>query len=362
MTASLRELREEIQRINRQLLALLCRRGEVVQQIGQLKDAQGIDHFDPRRESEMLADLLRDNAGPFPDATIAQLFKEIFRASAALMGLSERQQMKVHRHHGEPDRVLQLGEVHLGGGPVELIAGPCAVESERQLDAIAAHLRAAGVRLLRGGAYKPRTSPYAFQGLREEGLVILQRVAQRHGMKTISEIVDTRDLDLVCRHVDVLQIGSRNMQNYELLRVVGQTQHPVLLKRGFMSTLEELILAAEYVAMEGNQNLVLCERGIRTFERWTRNTLDLSAIPLLKREVCFPIVVDLSHSLGRKDILAPLARAAVAAGADALMLEVHDQPAVALSDSAQQLSLTEFTALMSELAGVLSLRAKSPDG
>jgi 3-deoxy-7-phosphoheptulonate synthase / chorismate mutase len=362
MSEKMRQLRDEIARINGELLALICRRGVAAQEIGRIKDELGLDHFDPKRESEMLAHLLEQNSGPFSNAAIAHLFKELFKASAAMMGVSERQRMTVRRKPGEPDAVLDLDGVRIGGPHFQVVAGPCAVESERQLDAVASHLRERGIRLLRAGAYKPRSSPYSFQGLREEGLEILARVAKRHGMRTVSEVVDTRDVEKMCEHVDVLQVGARNMQNFELLRLVGRCGKPVLLKRGFMSTLEEFVLAAEYIAMEGNRDLLLCERGIRTFERWTRNTLDLSAIPILKQEVPFPILVDLSHATGRKDLVVPLGRASIAAGADGVMVEVHDNPSVALSDSEQQLSLDEATLFLEGISEAMRLRATPASG
>lgn len=231
-----------------------------------------------------------------------------------------------------------------------LIAGPCSVESEPQLRAVAAHLQQRNVGVLRGGAFKPRTSPYDFQGLGIEGLRILSRVAREFGMISISEVLDPRDVDRVATHVDVLQIGSRNMHNFPLLREIGQAGHPTLLKRGFAATVEELLLAAEYIVSAGNPQVALCERGIRTFEPQTRNTLDVSAIALVKLQSWLPVIADVSHAAGRRDLLAPLARAAFAVGADGVMIEVHPDPAHALSDAKQQLNLEQFDDFLAAIA------------
>lgn len=230
-----------------------------------------------------------------------------------------------------------------------LIAGPCSVESEGQMRVVAQRLREREVLVLRGGAFKPRTSPYAFQGLGADGLRILRDVARQYEMLSISEVLDPRDVELVAAHVDVLQIGSRNMHNFPLLREVGQAGHPVLIKRGFAATVEELLLAAEYVVAAGNRRVALCERGIRTFEPQTRNTLDVSAIALIGLQSWLPVIADVSHAAGRRDLLAPLARAAFAAGAAGVMIEVHPDPAQALSDAEQQLDLAQFDDFLAAL-------------
>ena len=345
MNERLDELRQRIEKHTFEVLEALSRRGEVAREIAEVKKDLGLPMFDPVRESELLDRLVTANHGPFGDTAVAHLFKEVFKATADLMGSSTRVKLRVQRAKGQPDTAISVRGVPVGAGAFHLIAGPCSVESEEQLEKVAVVLCELGVKLMRAGAFKPRTSPYAFQGLHKEGLEILQRVARRHDLRTVSEVLDTRDVELVGEYVDVLQVGARNMHNFEMLRCVGHSKKPVLLKRGFMATLEELIFAAEYIAMEGNQEIMLCERGIRTFERWTRNTLDISAIPILKKEVPFPILVDLSHSTGRRDIVVPMALASMAAGADALMVEVHHNPPVALSDSDQQLNFDEFRRL-----------------
>ena len=245
--------------------------------------------------------------------------------------------------------IVNVGGVLIGGKNVPLLAGPCSVESEEQMEAIASGLAAEGVRLLRGGAFKPRTSPYSFQGLGEEGLRIMRKVADRHGMKVVSEVMDHTEIPMMLNYVDMFQVGARNMQNYILLKELGKVTRPVLLKRGPSATIEELLLSAEYILSGGNREVVLCERGIRTFENYTRNTLDVSAIPVIQKLSHLPIVADPSHGTGLRDKVAPMARASLAAGADGLMIEVHHQPEKALSDGAQALTLPMFQKLMKEL-------------
>jgi 3-deoxy-7-phosphoheptulonate synthase len=248
--------------------------------------------------------------------------------------------------------VVDVAGVPVGGPAVVVMAGPCSVESEEQLLAAARAVRAAGARVLRGGAFKPRTSPYSFRGLRERGLEILAGARRELSMPVVTEVMDVRQLGAVCESADLLQIGSRNMQNFSLLEEVGKLRVPVLLKRGFCATIEEFLLAAEYVASGGNTRIILCERGIRTFETATRNTLDLNAVPLLKRLTHLPVVVDPSHGTGFWWLVGPLARAAVAAGADGLLVEVHPDPASALSDGEQSLRPDKFETMMAELRPV----------
>ncbi len=239
--------------------------------------------------------------------------------------------------------------VALGGPEAIIIAGPCAVESEAQIFATARAVAAAGARVLRGGAFKPRTSPYSFQGLGAEGLELLAAAGRVHGLPVVTEVVAPEDVALVARHADVLQVGARNMQNFRLLQAVGECAQPVLLKRGLVATLEELLLAAEYVLAAGNPDVILCERGIRTFVRETRNTLDLAAIPLLKERSHLPVIVDPSHGTGVRALVPPLAKAALACGADGLIIEVHPDPSTALSDGPQSLTFDGFARLMDEL-------------
>lgn len=240
------------------------------------------------------------------------------------------------RIHAGEKSVISVGGVQIGGGEPIFIAGPCSVESLEQMRVVAKAIKG-HAHILRGGAFKPRTSPYSFQGLEEEGLAVLRAVGREVGMPTVSEVVSPEDVDLVAEYVDMLQIGARNMQNYALLRKVGRLRKPVLLKRGIAATIEEWLLSAEYIMSEGNPNVVLCERGIRTFETLTRNTLDISAVPLVKHLSHLPVLVDPSHAAGQWNLVEPLALAAAAAGADGLMIEVHPHPQNALSDGPQSL-------------------------
>ena len=246
--------------------------------------------------------------------------------------------------------VVDVGKgVRIGGPEVVVAAGPCAVESAEQMQTIAERVARLGAKLLRGGAFQPRTSPYTFQGLGEQGLKLLRQAADKNGLLVVSEVMDPSQISLMVPYVDVLQVGARNMQNYHLLRALGEVSKPVLLKRGMSATIEELLLSAEYIMAGGNYNVILCERGIRTFETYTRNTLDIAAIPVIKKLSHLPIIADPSHGTGRRDKVSPMARAAVAAGADGLLIEVHHDPEHALSDGAQSLYPDQFAQLMTEL-------------
>jgi 3-deoxy-7-phosphoheptulonate synthase len=250
----------------------------------------------------------------------------------------------------KPDNsVITVGELRIGGDEVIVMAGPCSAENEEQVEATASAVKRAGAKVLRGGAFKPRSSPYSFQGLGEEGLRILRSAADRHALKLVSEVMDLSQIELVGKYAHILQVGARNMQNFTLLRELGRTRTPIMLKRGISATIEEWLLSAEYILAGGNMNVMLCERGIRTFESYTRNTLDVSAIPVIHKLSHLPIIADPSHGSGRRDMVASMARAAVAAGADGLIIEVHHDPDHALSDGAQSLFPNQFDRLMAEL-------------
>jgi 3-deoxy-7-phosphoheptulonate synthase len=251
------------------------------------------------------------------------------------------------------------GEVSFGGKAVGIVAGPCAVESREQAFTIAERIRAAGARLFRGGAYKPRTSPYSFQGMGEAGLKILAEVRDKFGMGVVTEAIDNESLDLVEEYADVIQIGARNMQNFSLLKRAGRARKPVLLKRGMSATLDEFLMAAEYVMSEGNYNVILCERGVRTFADHTRNTLDLSVVPAVQRLSHLPIVVDPSHGTGRRNKVLPLSRAAIAVGADGILVEVHHDPVHALSDGPQSILPEEFDRLMREARDIAAILGRT---
>ena len=250
------------------------------------------------------------------------------------------------------DTVISLNGLRIGDRKVVVMAGPCAVESREQLLETARAVKAAGAHILRGGAFKPRTSPYSFQGLGLRGLELLAEAKAETGLPVVTEVMSPQEVPLVARYADILQIGTRNMQNYRLLEAVGQTSKPVLLKRGMMSTIEELLMAAEYILIQGNHKVMLCERGIRTFETYTRNTLDLSAVPLLKQLTHLPVIVDPSHGTGKWELVGPMAKAAIAAGSDGLLIEVHPRPEEALSDGGQSLKPDKFAELMEELRRV----------
>jgi 3-deoxy-7-phosphoheptulonate synthase len=262
------------------------------------------------------------------------------------------------------DSVIEVGTpgkslVKIGGGFLAMIAGPCAVESYEVLDEIAGRIKSAGANILRGGAFKPRTSPYSFQGLGEEGLKILRDVGVKHGLPVVTEVMDPRQVDVVHRHADMFQIGARNMQNFDLLKEIGQTQKPVLLKRGMSATVKDLLMSAEYILSEGNRQIVLCERGIRSFEDSTRNMLDLSAVPNVKGMSHLPIIADPSHATGRPDLIPAMARAAIAAGADGIHVEVHSCPEKALSDGPQALIPSQYHSLMEDLRKLALLMEKT---
>ncbi len=260
----------------------------------------------------------------------------------------------------KPDpTVVRVGGVDVGGDRPVVIAGPCSVESDEQTRSTARHVRANGAAMLRGGAFKPRTSPYSFQGLGRDGLEILDEARRETGLPIVSEAIDTESFDLVEEHVDLVQIGSRNMQNYSLLKRAGRSKKPVLLKRWMSGTLKEFLLAAEYIMSEGNRNVILCERGIRAFSDYSRFTLDITIVPELKQRTHLPILVDPSHAAGKRELVIPLARAAIAAGADGILVEVHPEPERALSDGPQALTFEMFETMMEQLGGLAALREKS---
>ncbi|MBI2370369.1 MAG: 3-deoxy-7-phosphoheptulonate synthase [Deltaproteobacteria bacterium] len=265
----------------------------------------------------------------------------------------------VSREFRPEDTQIRVGDVVIGGKAVHVVAGPCSVESRERLFEVAQAVKRSGASILRGGAFKPRTSPYTFQGLGKEGLELLAEARELTGLPVVTELMDPRDTELVCEYSDVIQIGARNMQNFNLLKEVGAVRKPVLLKRGMSATIQEFLLSAEYIVSRGNRAVILCERGIRTFETATRNTLDLSAVPVIKQLSHLPVIVDPSHGTGKWDLVAPLAKAGLAVGADGLMIEVHAKPEEALSDGPQSLKPYRFDALMKELQAVAASVGRS---
>jgi len=349
MKERIQSLRKQIDALNLDLLELLSRRAEIAEKIGGAQTALGLSHYDPAREQQMLEALTAANRGPFSDTTVKSLFKQIFQASMHLEEAADKRRYLTSRASHRNDTVVLVGNIPIGSdhAPI-LIAGPCAIESQEQVEQSAQAIASRGVLLFRGGAYKPRTDPYSFQGLAEEGLRLGREACNRHGLKFVTEIMDARHLEVFLEYADVLQVGARNMQNFPLLKALGRTTHPVMLKRGLSATIEEWVMAAEYLLNEGNPNVILCERGIRTYERYTRNTLDVSAVALAKLETHLPVLVDVTHSGGRRDLLVPLTKAGLAVGADGIMLEVHPNPAVALSDNKQQIDFDTFDHYLEE--------------
>lgn len=256
--------------------------------------------------------------------------------------------------------IVEINGVRIGDEKiVAAIAGPCSVESEEQMEKVASALKEQGIKIMRGGAYKPRTGPYSFQGLGKEGLTLLREAASRHGLATVTEILDVRDIEVICQNADMLQIGARNMQNFELLKEVGKSQKPVLLKRGLCATIEELLLAAEYILAHGNPNVVLCERGIRTFETDTRNTLALATVPLVKEMSHLPIIVDPTHGTGKLSLIEPMTKAAIACGADGFIVEVHPNPEEAKSDAQQQMTPEQFSVMLKNIMPIIAAVGKT---
>ena len=347
---NLTQLRNRIDEINDQLLDLLNERTALVEAIGREKDKQGLKKYDPIREQQIIEKLREKNQGPLTDEMLIHVFKEIFKVSVKLQEeKSHKKGLLVSRKNKLDDTVIDVQGDMIGDGEPTFVFGPCSVESKEQMERVAKNLSEKGLKYIRGGAFKPRTSPYDFQGLGIEGLKMMSEAAKKYGLRVVSEIMDAGDLEAALPYVDVIQIGARDMQNFSLLKALGHINKPVLLKRGLSATIEEFVNAAEYIAMHGNPNVMLCERGIRTYEKATRNTLDISAVPILKRETHLPVFVDITHSTGRKDILLPIAKAALAVGADGIMAEVHPNPMLALSDANQQMSLEEFDLLNKKL-------------
>ncbi|MBM7660509.1 3-deoxy-7-phosphoheptulonate synthase/chorismate mutase [Bacillus mesophilus] len=351
------QLREQLDDVNLKLLTLLNERAKIVKEIGKVKETQGVNRFDPVRERYMLDKIATENEGPFETSTLQHIFKEIFKAGLELQENDHRKALLVSRKKKPENTIVNLKGEMIGDGKPHFIFGPCAVESYEQTAKVAEAVKARGLKLLRGGAFKPRTSPYDFQGLGLEGLKILKKVATEYDLAVISEIVNPADIEEAIEYIDVIQIGARNMQNFELLKAAGSVNKPVLLKRGLAATIEEFINAAEYINSRGNGQIILCERGIRTYEKATRNTLDISAVPILKQETHLPVMVDVTHSTGRRDLLLPTAKAALAIGADGIMAEVHPDPAVALSDSAQQMNIEQFNHFLDELHAFMPIKA-----
>lgn len=346
---NIQQLRQQVDYIDDELLQLLKKRGNIVQQIAQIKQKEKLPIQDIEREQQKLTKLVNQHIEPYSKEQIVSLYRLILNQSIDLQNSingasSDTNSLKVYRTHSQHNTKVRVGDVVFGEEPV-YIFGPCAVEDEQQMDTVANVMSQKGLKIIRGGAYKPRTSPYDFQGLGVRGLEILKSVGEKYNLATISEVVDASQVEVAANYLDMFQVGARNMQNFELLKAIGRTNKPVLLKRGLSATVDEFLHAAEYILNEGNPNVVLCERGIRTYERATRNTLDISSVPIIKRLSHLPIIVDITHSTGRKDIMQEIAKASIAVGSHGLMCEVHPNPPIALSDKNQQLNIDEFKSL-----------------
>ncbi|SDB94059.1 3-deoxy-D-arabinoheptulosonate-7-phosphate synthase /chorismate mutase [Pelagirhabdus alkalitolerans] len=344
------QLRDELDQVNLEILNLINKRAELVTETAQAKENQGADKkYDPVRERDMLELIKKHNSGPFQDATIIHLFKEIFKAGLELQEKDYSKELLVSRKRKAENTIVDINGAKFGGDEPQYIFGPCAVETYSQVAQVAEQLKNKGMKIIRGGAFKPRTSPYDFQGLGFEGLDILKRVADEYDLAVVSEIVNPADMEEAAKYLDVIQIGARNMQNFELLKAAGEVNKPIILKRGMSATVSDFINAAEYINSRGNGQIILCERGIRTYETSTRNTLDITSVPILKQETHLPVMVDVTHSTGRRDLLIPAAKAALAIGADGIMAEVHPDPAVALSDAQQQMDFDQFDQFLKEV-------------
>lgn len=344
----LNALHKQLDDINLELLRAINKHGELVNEISEIKQKQGMKGFDSEWEREILNTVSQNNDGPFGNAKIEHIFKELFTAS--LEQIHHPKELLVSRRNKQKSTVVTVKGEQIGNSLKQFVIGPCAVESFDQVKRVAEAINNHGITFIRGGAFKPRTSPYDFQGLGIEGWQILKSVADKYNLAVVSEIISPAHIEQAMDYVDVFQIGARNMQNFDLLKAVGDVERPVLLKRGFSATLSEFVNAAEYIYSHGNKNIILCERGIRTYEKATRNTLDITAVPILKKETHLPVFVDVTHSTGRRDLLIPAAKAALAIDADGIMAEVHPNPAAALSDAQQQMDIPMFNEFMNALS------------
>jgi 3-deoxy-7-phosphoheptulonate synthase len=324
---------------------------EDIEKIKRKMESLGCEVYETIGENRQILGLVGDTSKIDPDLIKANRYVE------KVMHVQEPYK-KVNRLFHPEDSVINIGNSSIGGEKLAIIAGPCSVENEEQIVTIAEQVKASGATFLRGGAFKPRTSPYSFQGLREEGLELLKIAREKTGLPIVTELMTTDYIDRFVEDVDVIQIGARNMQNFDLLKAVGKTDKPILLKRGMSATIEELLMAAEYIMSEGNENVILCERGVRTFEKYTRNTLDLSAIPVIKKLSHLPVIVDPSHAGGLWWLVEPLAKAAITVGADGLMIEVHNDPSNAKCDGQQSITPERFDSLTKTLKKIATIENK----
>lgn len=348
----LNALHRQLDDINLELLRTINKQGALMKEIIEVNKKEGMKRFDLGLKGEMLNTISRYNGGPYDNETIQHIYKELFKA---IEQTDDRHKLLVARKNQQPNTIVTVKGEEIGGAQKHFVIGPCAVESHEQVTKVADAISHHGITFIRGGAFKPRTSPYDFQGLGPKGWEILKTVADNYNLAVVSEVINPAHIEYAMDYVDVIQIGARNMQNFDLLKAVGDVECPVLLKRGFSATLSEFMHAAEYIYSRGNKNIILCERGIRTYEKSTRNTLDITAVPILKKETHLPVLVDVTHSTGRTDLLIPAAKAALAIDADGIMAEVHPNPAFALSDAEQQMDIPMFDEFMNQLSALKSM-------
>lgn len=342
------ELRDEIDNIDDKILELIKERMELSVKISEEKNSTGKKVLDREREINIIQKLFSNNTNSvISNEQLASIYLQIFKVSKKIQENKITQKYLVYKSEPTHKSIITVGQEVIGD-EFKYILGPCSIETEDQVEQVASYLSSKGLKFIRGGAFKPRTSPYDFQGLKEEGLQILRKTADKHSLYVVSEMMSADQKDLFEKYVDIIQVGARNMQNYELLKVLGSINKPILLKRSFGATIEEFLLAAEYIVANGNSNVILCERGIRTFENSTRATLDLGGIAVLRNTTHLPIIVDVSHSAGRRDIINQLTKAVKGMKLDGVMIEVHPNPFIALSDANQQITIEELDLILEE--------------
>lgn len=329
---------DKLNTIDQKIIDLIIQRGKIMKDVKK----NNINILDFLYNDNIFSNINEKNLIYYNLDTIKRVFTPLFLKEIAPIKKNPKPSLLVSRETKKENTIIEINNVKIGNGQPQIIAGPCSIENLEQLRTVAKELNKKNLNFIRGGAFKPRSSPYSFQGLGIEGLKMLKKVGDEFNLITVSEIVTPTDLNIANKYIDIIQIGARNMQNFELLKAAGKLNKPILLKRGLSATIEEFINAAEYIASNGNKQIILCERGIRTYETATRNTLDISAVPILKKITHLPVMVDVTHSTGRKDLLIPTTKAAIAIGADAIMSEVHPNPRLALSDNLQQMDLKEF--------------------
>ncbi len=337
MTKNLEELRNKIDKIDDQLLNLIQERFEIVDEVRKYKEENNLPIKDKNREKQILSRLAENYNGILSKEEITDIFKKIIGVSTHVQERLSNIDFHYEKKHENHKTIIDISGERIGDN-FTYIFGPCSIETEEQMEEVALAIKSLGLKFIRGGAFKPRTSPYDFQGLGIEGLKLMKMVAERHDLLVVSEVMESTDLEEALKYIDIVQVGARNMQNFSLLKKLGKIEKPVLLKRGLSATIAEFLNASEYILQGGNQNVILCDRGIRTFENMTRNSLDIAGIAVIKKSTHLPVIVDVSHAAGRADIIPELAYAVKALGVDGLMCEVHPEPGKALSDSSQQIT------------------------